>query len=1128
MNLRIRSIRIRSIVALCLCLLAGNPTLQSREIRVRRTAALQRAVNKATAGDTLVLCKGVYRLRQTLLVEGKSDLVIRGEDACLSGGVRIPLRHLRRAGKKEAAEGFALADGVRRLDLRRYPLGAICPKGDPHLTGPSWSELFADGVPLRLSEWPDGTALPLDSVVVAGRGRIRPQDDEGFGTLSFREDRPLEWKNPQLGWLWGCFRFGWTSELVPVARIGADKTLEAGSLTNYGFGRREGEHFQRWKVLNIPEEVTCPGEYALDTEQKRGWVMLPEGTHTLEMSVMEAPLVQLKHCNRVVLSGLELSCSRGDGVRILGCRDTRLENCSIHGMGHVAVTVDSACRTSGLSRCELYDLGAGAVELAGGDRKNIVRGDNYVENCRIRNFNRIEMQYRVGVAMSGLGNRVSGCEIYQSATMAILMLGNDQTVECNNIHHVCMDIEDNGALYYGRNPTHRGSVIRWNYVHDIDVPFNVRAFYHDDGSGAAEVYGNILRNIASPPVQIGGGSDIRYHDNIFMDLPCAAVKTDGRLKTWGADRLIAHRDSVALVDGPAFRAHYPEFASYYEGDPAEPQRNEFVRNVLYHVRWAFEKVVWSDHYYNDDLSGKANFISLLQDNWKTVANPGFLDPDDPLKGFTEHPPVLEAIPGFVLPPVARIPATSAVDSCWLQATKATRATYGFSGISAGVADEAHTPAGLGQVKYADRFGFLPGNDATANTEALQRCLDGGGAIHVRKAGVYDICRTLTVDSDTRLTFDSGVVLRRVPAPDGTIARFAFINRGAFSRTYDHDIHISGLNLRCNGLDTGTDRPIDIPAIVGLKCQLAFFYVKNLHIDHLTITDLPADDFALQICTFEDVLVENVHIEGMKDAVHFGPGRNFVVRHGTFKTYDDPIALNAHDYTTSNPELGWIENGLIEDCTDLDDPEHGTTGFFARILAGGWRDWEPGMDIQSSGDAVVSGGRIYRSNGPKIKKNYTSACRPDHKEGTLTYPDGITWTLSQDRNICHSCGVRNVVFRDIRLQKKRHLALCLHFDHDQFSRSYYPYAEIPVQSNIVFERISLENEIPALIQSRTPVDSIILRDSRIGNSKILMLNAINAPGIQYDTTVIRLQNVTCDHPDSVVVAPSRPVKVVHAR
>jgi len=1119
------NIRIRSIVVLSLCLLAGNPALQSREIRVRRPEALQRAVNKATAGDTIVLQKGVYRLRQTLLVEGKSDLVIRGEGACLSGGVRIPLRRLHRAGKKEKAEGLVLADGVQQLNLQRYPVGAICPKGDPHLTGPAWSELYADGVPLRLSEWPDGTALPLDSVVVAGRGHIRPKDGEGFGTISFREDRPMEWQYPEMGWLWGCFRFGWTSEMVPIARRGADKTIEAGSLTNYGFGRQKGEQFQRWKVLNIPEEVTVPGEYALDIEHKRAWVMLPEGTRTLEMSVMEAPLVRLVGCNRVVLSGLELSCSRGDGVKILSCRDTRLEDCRIHGMGHAAATVDSASRTSGLSRCELYDLGAGAVELAGGDRKNIVLGDNYVENCRIHNYNRIEMQYRVGVVMSGLGNRVSGCEIYQSATMALLMLGNDQTVEYNNIHHVCMDIEDNGALYYGRNPTQRGSVIRWNYVHDIEVPFNVRAFYHDDGSGAAEVYGNILRNITSPPVQIGGGSDIRYHDNIFMDLPCAAVKTDGRLKTWGADRLIAHRDSVALVDGPAFRAHYPEFASYYEGDPAEPQRNEFIRNALYNVRWAFEKVIWSDHFYNDDISGQANFISTLRDNWKTTTNPGFIDPNDPLKGYSEHPPVLDAIPGFVLPPVDRIPSTSAVDSSWLRATKATRSTYGFSGIAYGVADEAHTPAGLQEEKFADLFGFLPGNDAQANSEALQRCLDGGGTIRVRKAGVYDICRTLKVDAGTRLSFDNGVILRRTPAPDGTIARFVLINRGAFSRTYDKDICISGLNLCCNGLDAGAGHPMDIPTIVGLNCQLGFFYVKHLHIDHLAIADLPKHDFALQICTFEDAVVEDVRIEGMKDAVHFGPGRGFAVRRGIFKTYDDPIALNAHDYTTSNPELGWIENGIIEDCIDLDDPENGTTGFFARILAGGWRDWEPGMDIQSSGDAVVCGGRIYRSNGPKIKQNYTSTCRPDHPEGTVTYPDGITWTLSQDRNLCHSCGVRNVVFRDIRLQKKRHVALCLHFDHDQYSRSYYPYAEIPVQSNIVFERVSVENEIPALIQSRTPVDSIILRDSRIGSSKILMLNAIDAPGMQYDTTLIRLERVEASPIDSVVVAPRRPVRIL---
>ena len=428
------------------------------------------------------------------------------------------------------------------------------------------------------------------------------------------------------------------------------------------------------------------------------------------------------------------------------------------------------------------------------------------------------------------------------------------------------------------------------------------------------------------------------------------------------------------------------------------------------------------------------------------------------------------------------------------------------------------------VKYADRYGFLPENDAPANSDALQKCLDGGGKIRVRKAGVYSISKTLFLDSNTDLSFKEGVVLSKALGPDSLGARFVFINRGAFTREYNENIRISGLNLRCNGLDSRSGNKLDVPSIVGLLCQVAFFYVKNLNINHFTLLDLTPRDFAIQICTFENATVENVHIEGMKDAVHFGPGRGFVVRHGVFKTYDDPIALNAHDYTTSNPELGWIEDGIIEDCIDLDDPENGTTGFFARILAGGWRDWEEGMDIQSSGDAVVSEGRIYRSNGPKVKVNYTSTYRPNHEEGTVTYPDGITWTMSQNRNICHSCGVRNVVFRDIKLQKKRNVALCLHFDHDQYSRSYYPYSEIPVQSNIVFERVSVENEIPVLIQSRTPVDSIILRDSRIGSSEIRLLLAIDAPGMQYDTTLVRLERVECDNPDSIVRSPGRPYKV----
>ena len=148
------------------------------------------------------------------------------------------------------------------------------------------------------------------------------------------------------------------------------------------------------------------------------------------------------------------------------------------------------------------------------------------------------------------------------------------------------------------------------------------------------------------------------------------------------------------------------------------------------------------------------------------------------------------------------------------------------------------------VKYADKYGFLPGNDASANSDALQKCLDGGGKIRVRKTGVYPISKTLFMDSNTDLSFKEGVVLSKALGPDSLGARFVFINRGAITREYDENIRISGLNLRCNGLDSRSGNKLDVPTIVGLSCQLAFFYIKNLNINraNLTICRLPSKKF----------------------------------------------------------------------------------------------------------------------------------------------------------------------------------------------------------------------------------------------------------------------------------------------
>ena len=55
-------------------------------------------------------------------------------------------------------------------------------------------------------------------------------------------------------------------------------------------------------------------------------------------------------------------------------------------------------------------------------------------------------------------------------------------------------------------------------------------------------------------------------------------------------------------------------------------------------------------------------------------------------------------------------------------------------------------------------------------------------------------------------------------------------------------------------------------------------------------------------------------------------------------------------------MGWIEDGLIEDCYDLADED--TTGYFCRILAGAWvtgiRAWRSKILTPWSVQAVSTG------------------------------------------------------------------------------------------------------------------------------------------------------------------------------
>jgi hypothetical protein len=299
------------------------------------------------------------------------------------------------------------------------------------------------------------------------------------------------------------------------------------------------------------------------------------------------------------------------------------------------------------------------------------------------------------------------------------------------------------------------------------------------------------------------------------------------------------------------------------------------------------------------------------------------------------------------------------------------------------------------------------------------------------------------------------------------------------------------------------------------------YVQDLVVEGFACTGLLKKDYAIQISAFENIRLENLYITGEKDGVHLGWGRGFVIRHGRFCTFDDPIALNAFDYSVSNPHVGWIEDGLIEDCTDL--PADSTTGFFCRILGGAWCDWFPGMQVQHS-DTVCRDGRVYRVVMQPDGTIYTSDTPPCHESGVQTY-DGIHWVCVRNEPV-YDCGCRNIVLRDIRLQKKRGTAVGISLNRDAYAQSCYPHSKPVPQAGITLEKIRIENGVVNLIGSNYPTGDITVADTDLKEAK-LCFRAEEIAGIGYPEAHVTLRNVIRKE-DSIYSDGKHPVFVTEVR
>ena len=136
------------------------------------------------------------------------------------------------------------------------------------------------------------------------------------------------------------------------------------------------------------------------------------------------------------------------------------------------------------------------------------------------------------------------------------------------------------------------------------------------------------------------------------------------------------------------------------------------------------------------------------------------------------------------------------------------------------------------------FGFSPDASGVENARALQQAVDQGGTIVVSQPGTYKTAATVYIGSNTSLVFANNVFIKKVDE-QGEFTH-VFLNKGALTRTYDHNITVEGLHIIVNGIDV---RKWDV---FGLHGQLAFFYIKDLRIERFRCLDMGKAQYAIPL------------------------------------------------------------------------------------------------------------------------------------------------------------------------------------------------------------------------------------------------------------------------------------------
>ncbi|MFB3041491.1 MAG: right-handed parallel beta-helix repeat-containing protein [Candidatus Poribacteria bacterium] len=446
-------------------------------------------------------------------------------------------------------------------------------------------ELFFEHKPMPLARWPNEGFVKIVDLVGGDPVDVRGTKGDKIGKFFYEGDRPKRWDKENDLWVHGYWFWDWSDQRHRVESIDTARRIIAVEPPYHGYGYRVGQWFYG---LNILAELDRPGEWYLEREAGVLYFWPPssieEGQPTV--SVIDT-LVRMENVEHVNFQGITFEAARGTAIKIIGGTHNRIVGCTLRNLGSWAVNISGGTH-NGVIGCDIYETGDGGISLSGGDRKQLESARHYAENNHIHHYSRWNRMYNPAISISGVGNCASHNLIHNAPHMAIGFSGNDHLIEFNEIHSVCYESNDAGAMYSGRDWTMRGTVIRHNYLHHISG-FEGRGcvgVYLDDMFCGTEIYGNVFYKVTRAAF-IGGGRDCVVENNIFVDCQ-PALHIDARAMGWAnyhVDTTMKERLQATPYQEPLWAARYPELVGIWEDEPAIPKGHLVARNIFQGGTW---------------------------------------------------------------------------------------------------------------------------------------------------------------------------------------------------------------------------------------------------------------------------------------------------------------------------------------------------------------------------------------------------------------------------------------------------------------------------------------------------------------------------------------------------------------